>query len=73
MGIASSTPFSGDSPPHDRNRARRITFMVGPTKTAAHVVNPTGSLGRYNAARSDSLDPENIHVKKRDDYITEES
>lgn len=68
----SETPFSG-SPLGDYNRVRRVTFMVGPTKTASHVVEPTGSKGRYDAARDESTDPQNIQVFKRDAYITEES
>ena len=68
----SQTPFSG-SPQGDYNRVRRVTFMVGPTKTASHVVEPTGSKARYDAARDESSDPKNIQVFKRDAYITEES
>lgn len=68
----SQTPFSGDTPPHNRNRVRRITFLVGPTKTSSHVVNPTGSLDRYDRARDDSTDPTNRQVVERDANITEE-
>lgn len=71
MGTPSETPFS-NSPIGNYNRIRRITFMVGPTKTAAHVVTPTGSLDRYDAARPDSTDPQNVQVAPRDRYVTEE-
>lgn len=65
-------PFENEAS-GDVNRIRRITFLVGPTKTAAHVVNPTGSKERYEKARDDSQDPNNIQVAPRDRYITEES
>lgn len=55
------------------NRINRITFMIGPAKTASHVVHVTGSLNRYDRARDDSTEPANIHVVERDNYITEES
>lgn len=66
-------PFSGETPNKDRNRVRRITFVIGSVKTAAHVVHPTGSLNRYDRARNDSVDPNNIQTPKRNDYITEEA
>jgi hypothetical protein len=74
MAIASNPgPFSGDTQPYDRNRIRRITFLVGPTKTVAHVDNRgSGSKGGYEKARDDSQDPANIHVTERARYITEE-
>lgn len=71
MGTPSETPMS-NSPIGNYNRIHRITFMVGPTKTAAHVVHSTGSLKRYDAARSDSTDPQNVQVAPRDRYVTEE-
>lgn len=73
MAIASNPgPFDGETG-GDRNRIRRITFCIGSVKTAAHVVTPTGSLSRYDAARSDSSDPNNIQTPERNTYITEES
>ena len=72
MGTPSSTPFSS-SPIGNVNRVRRVTFMVGAVKTASHVVEPTGSKARYDAARPDSTDPQNIQVFDRNDYITEEA
>ncbi len=64
-------PFEGS--PTNVNRIRRITFMVGPTRTAAHVDNRgSGSKGPYEKARDDSSDPANIHVVERDRHITEE-
>lgn len=66
-------PFSGEAPNPNRNRIRRITFVIGSVKTASHVVNPTGSLNRYDRARNDSLDPNNIQTPERNTYITEES
>lgn len=73
MTIATNPgPFNGETG-GNRNRIRRITFVVGSVKTAAHVVNPTGSLDRYDAARSDSSDPDNITTPERNTYITEES
>ena len=68
----SQTPFA-NSPQGNYNRANRITFLVGPCKTVSHVVNPTGSLSRYDKARDDSTDPGNIQVVERNDYITEEN
>ncbi len=64
-------PFEGDNV-GDKNRIHRITFLIGPTKTAAHVVHPTGSKKRYDSVRDDSQDPQNIHYTPRDRYITEE-
>jgi hypothetical protein len=74
MAIASNPgPFDG-VPSGDVNRIRRITFMVGPTKTVAHVDNRgSGGKAGYEKARDDSQDPGNIHVVKRDRYIDEES
>ena len=68
----SQVPFSG-SAQGNVNRANRITFLIGPVKTAAHVVHPTGSKGRYDKVRDDSTDPDNVQVVERNDYITEES
>jgi len=68
----SNQPFA-NSASGNVNRVRRITFLVGPTKTVSHVTEPTGSLDRYDKTRDDSTDPDNIHVKKRDSYITEEA
>lgn len=65
-------PFSGQTN-NDQNRIRRITFCIGSVKTAAHVVHPTGSRERYDRARNDSLDPNNIQTTERNTYITEES
>lgn len=66
-------PFQNDSAPGpNTNRIRRITFNIGGIKTAAHVDNPTGSLERYDAARADSVDPQERQVAPRDRYITEE-
>ena len=65
-------PFENDNL-GNVNRIRRITFLVGPTKTASHVVNPTGSKERYDKARDDSQDSNNVHFTPRDRYITEES
>jgi hypothetical protein len=73
MAISSNPgPFDGQTNP-DLNRIRRITFCVGSVKTAAHVVLPTGSKGRYDKVRNDSSDPNNISVPERNTYITEES
>lgn len=74
MAIASNPgPFAGETG-GDRNRIRRITFLVGPTKTVAHVDNRgSGSKAGYEKARDDSQDPANIQVTERDRYITEES
>lgn len=52
-------PFSNDGVPN-KNRMHRITFMISPTRIAAHVVQPTGSRVRYEAARDASVDPGNI-------------
>ena len=66
-------PFENDNKPGpNTNRIRRITFNIGSVKTASHVVEPTGSLDRYDAARDDSLDPNNIVTPERNRYITEE-
>lgn len=75
MAIATNPgPFAGDTPPYNNNRIRRITFLVGPVKTVAHVDNRgSGSKGAYDKARDDSSDPANIQVTERDRYITEES
>jgi len=61
-------PFSNDGTPN-KNRIHRITFMVGSTKTAAHVAQGTGSLARYDAARSDSVEPGNIQGVTRKDLL----
>lgn len=69
----SETPFANDSF-GDFNRIRRITFMIGPAKTAAHVDNrSSGSVAAYDRARDDSTDPTNRHVVARDTYIDEEA
>lgn len=68
----SNAPFSG-VPSGNVNRINRITMLVSPIKTVAHVVHPTGSKGRYDKVRSDSTDPRNVQVVERNDYITEES
>lgn len=68
----SQVPFSG-SAQGDVNRVHRITMLVGPLKTVAHVVHPTGSKERYEKVRDDSTDPDNIQVVERNTYITEES
>ena len=75
MAIASNPgPFVNDTPPHNRNRIRRITFLVGPTKTVSHLDNrASGSVGAYEKVRDDSLDPANIHVTERDTFIDEEA
>ena len=74
MAISSNPgPFDGGAQ-GDVNRIRRITFMVGPTKTVAHVDNRgSGSKKGYEKARNDSQDPANIHVTPRDRYIDEEA
>jgi hypothetical protein len=55
------------------NRIRRITFMVGPTRTAAHLDNKSsGSKEAYDAVRDATLDPDNVQVVKRETYKTEE-
>ena len=66
-------PFDGQTPNPNRNRIHRITFSIGGVKTAAHVVDPTGSLERYDAARSDSSDPDNIQAPIRKTFITEQT
>jgi len=73
MAIASTPgPFDGEVG-GNRNRIRRITFMVSPIKTVSHLDNrSSGSVGAYGKTRSDSSDPANIHVTPRDRYITEE-
>ncbi len=68
----SEQPFA-NSASGDVNRIHRITFLVGPLKTVSHVTHPTGSLNRYDKARDDSIDPDNIHVTERDRYIDEEA
>jgi len=75
MAISSNPgPFSGDTPPHNRNRIRRITMLVSPVKTVAHLDNrSSGSVGAYEKPRNDSSDPANSQVTERDTYITEES
>lgn len=74
MGVPQSNPGPFDGVASgDVNRIRRITFCVGSVKTAAHVVHPTGSKARYDAARNDSSDPNNIQTKERDTYIDEEA
>lgn len=66
-------PFDGDVT-GDVNRVRRITFMVGPVKTVAHLDNrASGSVGAYEKVRADSSDPENIQVPERNTYIDEEA
>jgi len=74
MAISSNPgPFDGETG-GDRNRIRRITFLVGPTKTVAHVDHRgSGSVPGYGKARNDSQDPANIHVAPRDRYIDEEA
>lgn len=73
MAISSNPgPFDGVAS-GDVNRIRRITFCIGSIKTAAHVVHPTGPLARYDRARNDSSDPNNIQTAERNTYITEES
>lgn len=74
MAIASNPgPFDG-VPSGDVNRIRRITFLVGPTKTVSHVDNRgSGSKKAYEKARDDSSDPANIQVVKRDRHIDEEA
>ncbi len=73
MTIASNPgPFSGG--PTNVNRIRRITFLVGSVKTVSHLDNrSSGSVGAYEKTRDDSSDPNNIHVVKRDRFITEEA
>lgn len=67
-------PFSGDTPPHNKNRIRRITFLVGPIKTVSHLDNrSSGSVGAYEKPRNDSSDPDNRQTPERNTYITEES
>jgi hypothetical protein len=73
MAIASNPGPFANSSSGDVNRIRRITFMVSSTKTVSHVTHPTGSLNRYDKARDDSIDPDNIHVTERDRYIDEEA
>ncbi len=66
-------PFDGDTT-GDVNRIRRITFMVGPVKTVAHLDNrSSGSVAAYEKVRNDSSDPANIQVPKRVTYIDEEA
>ena len=73
MAISSNPgPFDGVES-GDVNRIRRITLCIGGIKTAAHVDNPTGSLARYDRARNDSSDPENIQTPDRQTFITEEA
>lgn len=74
MAIASNPgPFDG-VPSGDVNRVRRITFLVGPSKTVSHLDNhASGSKGAYDKVRDDSSDPANIHVTERDAYIDEEA
>lgn len=74
MAIASNPgPFDGEVG-GNRNRIRRITFLVGPAKTVSHLDNrSSGSVGAYEKTRDDSSDPANIHVTERATYITEES
>jgi len=67
-------PFAGDTPPYNNNRIRRITFMIGSVKTAAHLDHVrSGSIAGYEKVRNDSSDPDNIRVPERNTYITEES
>ena len=55
------------------NRIRRITFMVGPTRTVSHLDNKSyGSKEHYEAVRDATLDPDNVQVVKRETYKTEE-
>lgn len=58
------------------NRVFRATFMVTSTKTASHIADvagATGSKNRYDAARPDTLEPENRHYVYQDRYITQEN
>jgi len=73
MAIASNPgPFDGET--GKVNRIQRITFMIGPTKTASHVDHRgSGSKGPYEKVRDDSSDPANIHVVERDTFIDEEA
>jgi hypothetical protein len=74
MAIASNPgPFANEAS-GDVNRIRRITFLVGPTKTVSHLDNQaSGSKGPYEKVRDDSSDPANIQVTERDTFITEEA
>jgi len=66
-------PFDGQTPNPNRNRINRITFSIGGVKTAAHVVDPTGSLERYDRARNDSVDPAEVQAPIRKTFITEQT
>ena len=45
--------------------------MVTSTKTSSHVVQETGSLSRFDAAREDSYEPGNIHGVIRKSLLAE--
>ena len=66
-------PFDGETPNPNRNRIHRITFSIGGVKTAAHVVQPTGSKGRYDRVRNDSVDPAEVQAPIRKTFITEQT
>lgn len=74
MAIASNPgPFDGVAS-GNVNRVRRITFLVGSSKTVSHVDNhKSGSVEPYGKVRDDSSDPANIQVTERDAYIDEEA
>jgi len=55
------------------NRINRITFCIGAVKTACHVVHPTGTKQRYDAVRTDTVDPKDINYAPHPRYKTEES
>lgn len=66
-------PFDGVAS-GDVNRIRRITFLVGPVKTVAHLDNrSSGSVAGYEKVRNDSSDPANIQVAEKITYIDEEA
>ncbi len=68
----SEQPLSGEAQ-GNVNRIRRITICIGSVKTAAHVDNPTGSLARYDRARDDNVDSDNVQTPERQTFITEEA
>ena len=72
MAIATNPgPFDGET--GDKNRINRITFLVGPVKTVAHLAHTSsGSKAGYEKVRDDSSDPANVQVTERDRYVDEE-
>lgn len=67
----SDAPF-GNEPSRDNNRNHRVTFSIGGVKTASHLAEKSGNKDRYEKARDDSTDPNNIASEHPNNYVSEE-